>query len=168
MSGEKVYWSCSQFYVTILRMKPFLLLFMSCCGLFASNPSEEAILKATYLYIDFINHMGEGSVDALERAAICAPECQKIFNGKLEARNRDEFVAELLSIKKNAGGWKVRPVDILVSGRTSVIRLILTIENTGIFTAMVILRWSPAHRVIEINEVFNRYEGEQDEIPKIR
>ena len=148
-----------------------LVVLMFCGGLFAQGSHEEcnALQSATNRYIAFINHLGGPDADIGNAALICAPDCKKIFNGKLSANSRDEFISQLLDLKQNQGHWAVSPAEILFlpESRVAVLRLIIAIERAGAFTAIVILRYTPEFLVAEINEVFNKFEG-CDEIPQIR
>lgn len=145
-----------------------LVVLMFCGGLFAQGSHEEcdALQSATNRYIAFINQLGGPGDDIGNAALICAPDCKKIFNGKLTANSRDEFISQLLDLKQNQGyHWAINPAEILFlpESRVAVLRLIIAIEMAGEFTAIVILRYTPEFLVAEINEVFNRLGC--DEIP---
>ncbi len=152
--------------------KLFLLMLGS--GLFAQECHCEkdyaALQSATIRYVDFINHLGSDKEFDSNASLICAADCKKVFNGRLQLKSRDDFVSQLLALKETQGHWAVNPVDILISpmNRTVVLRLVIAIEKAGVFTAIVILRYSPEFLVTEINEVFNQFEGREDEVPKIR
>lgn len=145
-----------------------LVVLMFCGGLFAGGCHEEydALQSATNRYIAFINQLGGHDANVGNPALICAPDCKKIFNGKLTANSRNEFISQLLDLKKNRGyHWAINPAEILFlpESRVAVLRLIIDIERAGEFTAIVILRYTPEFLVAEINEVFNRLGS--DEIP---
>jgi hypothetical protein len=148
-----------------------LVVLMFCGGLFAQGILEEcdALQAATSRYIAFINQLGGHDADIGDPALICAPDCKKIFNGKLTANSRDEFISQLLDLKQNQGyHWAINPAEILFlpESRVAVLRSIITLERAEACTAIVILRYTPEFLVFEINEVFNRLGS--DEIPQIR
>jgi hypothetical protein len=147
-----------------------LVVLMCCGGLFAGGYEElDALQSATNRYIAFINQLGGHDADSGDPALICAPDCKKIFNGKLAANSRDEFISQLIDLKQNQGyHWAHNPAEILFfpESRVAVFRSIITIERAETCTAIVILRYTPEFLVAEINEVFNRLGS--DEIPSIR
>jgi hypothetical protein len=149
-----------------------LFVLMISGSLFAQEYQPDPALKSAIdRYVELINHLGgDKTFDPEKAARACAPDCKKIFNGKLEVSSREEFVAQLLSLKQKEGCWVIRPVETIVSTQdhTAVIRLIITLEKGGIYTALVILRFTPELLVKEVNEVFNQWEGSEDEIPKTR
>ncbi len=152
-----------------ILFKLFILLISG--GLFAQESQEfNALQSATSRYVAFINHLGGEVFDAKSASLICSPDLKKIFNGKLSANSRDEFISQLLELKHRQGNWAIHPADILIlpESRTVVLRLIIAIEKAGVFTAIVILRYTPDLLIAEINEVFNQFEGMDHEIPKIR
>lgn len=76
----------------------------------------------------------------------------------------EAFVTDLLSVYENQGGWKIYPADILVapSSQSVVLRLFIEMENLGLYTAMVILRYNSDYLITEINEVLSRVKGSYD------
>lgn len=126
----------------------------------------EALLKATHRYIDFINRVGKGEVfpQRDEAAIVIASDCQKIFNGHLFAKNREDFVADLLSVHENHGSWQIVPVEVIKVPLDNIVilRIIIESDNFGTNTAIVILRYNSNYLITEINEVFNQVKGSYD------
>lgn len=137
-----------------------IAIFMFCGGLFAGGCHDEldALESATNRYIEFINRLGGHDADVGNSALICAPDCKKIFNGKLTANSRDEFISQLIDLQNQGYHWAINPAEILFlpESRVAVLRLIIIIEKAEACTAIVILRYTPEFLVSEINEVFNR------------
>lgn len=131
----------------------------------AQNHSE-ALLNASRKYVGFINRIGGGEVFTQmdEAATLIAPECKKIFNGHLFAKNREDFIADLLSVYANHGCWKIIPIEVIRAplDNTVILRLIIEAENFGTNTAIVILRYDSNYLITEINEVFNQVQGTYD------
>jgi len=127
---------------------------------------SEALLKATHKYVDFINRIGKGEIFAQmdEAATVIAPECKKIFNGHLFAKNREDFVTDLLSVYKNHGCWQIIPIEVVraPSDNIVILRLLIETENFGTNTAIVILRYDSNYLITEINEVFSPVKGSYD------
>ncbi len=124
---------------------------------------SNSLLKATDRYLELIHQISQGKflIDTGQSAAILAPDCRKIFNGKLYTQNREDFIADLLEVNRVQGCWHVVLADRILSAesRCVVLRLMIEMENVGAFTAIVILRFNEDNLISEINEVFNRVEG---------
>lgn len=127
---------------------------------------SETLLRASYRYVDFINRIGKGDIFAQTDAAalVIAPECKKIFNAHLFARNREDFIADLLSVYENHGCWKIIPIEVIRAPLDNIVilRLIIEAENLGTNTAIVILRYDVNYLITEINEVFSPVKGSYD------
>ncbi len=127
---------------------------------------SEALLKASHKFVDFINRIGNGEVFMqMDKAAtLIAPECKKIFNGHLFTKNREEFVADLLSVHENYGCWTITPIEVIraPSDHIVILRLLIEAENFGTNTAIVILRYDSNYLITEINEVFSPVKGSYD------
>ncbi len=127
---------------------------------------SEALLKTSHKFVDFINRIGKGEVFAQmdEAATIIAAECKKIFNGHLFTKNREDFVADLLSVYENHGCWKITPIEVIraPSDNIVILRLIIEAENFGTNTAIVILRYDSNYLITEINEVFSQVKDSYD------
>lgn len=128
--------------------------------------NSEALHKATYRYLNFINQISTGEVfPQMEAAAeIISPNCKKVLNGQLFTQNREDFVTDLLSLYENQGGWKVIPAEILIVplDNTVVLRIFIEMEKFGSYTAIVILRYDESYLVTEINEVLSEVKGSYD------
>ena len=120
---------------------------------------ENHLGDATYRYLDFIDSLAHGEYipDGLA-ATLLDQDCKKIFNGSLYTSTRDAFVSDLVTVNKTQGCWNVYPADIIISPKssTSILRLIIEMETSETFTAIVILRFNEKFLITEINEVFNR------------
>ena len=114
-----------------------------------AQDNSETLLKASRRYVDFINRISVGEVfpQLDEAATLIAPDCKKIFNGHLFTKNREEFVADLLSVYENHGSWKIIPVDIIPAPASNIVvlRLIIETERFGTNTAIVILRYDSSY-----------------------
>ncbi len=152
---------CSAWEIQPDKIQAFLL----------QEETETRLQDVTCRYLDFINSIGGGEFfsHAEVAATLLNQDCKKIFNGNLYTENRDDFVADLLSVNVNQGCWSVHAVDIIISAqkRASILRLIIKMETSEIFTAIVILRFNESDLITEINEVFNKignpydFEGER-------
>lgn len=131
------------------------------------NPNNaKVLLNISHKYIDFVNRMGRGEVFAEKEAsaALFADDCKKIFNGRLVAADKNTFVADLLTVYANHGGWKHIPIEIINSatGDSVVLHTIIETDRMGTNTAMVILHCNPDHLISEINEVFSPVQSDYD------
>lgn len=128
--------------------------------------TEKKLIDATHRYLDFIKKIGSGeSFPHPEVAAtLLSPNCKKVFNGTLYTSNRNDFIEDLLLVHKTQGSWSVLPVDVMIdpTNRCSVLRLIIKMEKSETFTAMVILRYDDSYLITEINEVFSRVGNSYD------
>ncbi len=125
--------------------------------------AREALLKATDQYVRLMGQLGgsEKLADPTMLKSLCAPELKRIFNGKLYAKNSDEFLADLLSFKEGYGQWEIRPIDIIIAPerQAAVLYYDITIKDLGDFTTISILHFNADHLITDINEVFSRSLG---------
>lgn len=128
--------------------------------------NSEALQKATDRYLNFINKISKGEAfPQMEAAAeLLSPNCKKILNGQLFTQNREDFVTDLLSVYESQGAWKVYPMDTIIapSSNAVVLRIFIEMENSGTYTAIVILRYDSSYLITEINEVLNQVKGSYD------
>ena len=143
-------------------MKNFIFLSLTLfCALTASE--SNSLLNTTNQYFTFVNRIGGGEAVKVEEASsILEPSCRKIFNGSIAATSLDSFVADLHSVYANFGSWKLIPVEIIDASKDNVVvfRAIIDSSSIGIYTAIVILKFSNEGRITEINEVFSRVENQ--------
>ena len=120
---------------------------------------ENALLKTSHRYIDFVNRIGRGEafVQMDEALLLFAPGCKKVFNGQLLMENRESLVANLLSVYETYGSWTHIPIDIIGASASNavILRTRIETEHLGINTAIIILRFDSSNLITEINEVFS-------------
>lgn len=116
-------------------------------------------------YLDLLKRIGVERTKeyAQEVESLFAPSCKKIVNGEVWYESRDDFLPQLLSTGKAAGLWNIQNLAIIpgIDGKTVVIHFIAPTENIGIWNAITILRCNEQQKIIEIDEIFNSYEGSQ-------
>ena len=128
----------------------------------------DTLLNTSHRYIDFVNRIARGDTfDQMgESTFLLSSHCKKVFNGNLLMEDRESFVADLISVHQNYGGWKLVPLDIIDASADNaiVLRILIKAESFGTNTAIVILRFDENGLIAEINEVFSpvkdRYEFE--------
>jgi hypothetical protein len=128
---------------------------------------ERSLLEVTEQYLILVNRIGafqekitDQNRTEFARVAepLLAPNLRKILNGQLYTETRDAFIADLTQVNQTTSRWTVEPVDTITSVKTRevVLRLMIDMEKAGRFTAMVILRFTEAHQIFEINEVLSK------------
>lgn len=126
----------------------------------------EVLETVTHKYLEFINQLGRGEEFDQEKVAetLLTTDCKKVLNGVLFTKSRKDFVADLINLYKNQGGWKVRPAEIIMasSNNTAILRLFIEMQKSGVYTTIVILRFDSNNLITEINEVLNEVKGAYD------
>lgn len=136
-------------------MKYFLFLLFSLSSLSAYDTVDR--------YVDFINQIGRGeNVLQSNVEEIFEPDCSKIFNGNLVAKDSESIVADLLAIYRNYGSWQIHVHEVLDAIDAYVIRISIESQTLGFNTAIVILRTNIEDKITEINEVFSPVPNEYE------
>ncbi len=147
-------------------MKNFILLALTFFSVISAVETEpNSLLNTTNQYFIFVNRIGGGEVVELDEAStLFEPNCRKIFNGNLATSDRDDFVMDLLSVYNHFGSWKLIPVEIIDGSKDNVVvfRAIIDSKCLGIYTAIVILKFSKEGLISEINEVFSPVEDQYE------
>jgi hypothetical protein len=149
-------------------MRSYFTLFLALCSYSFTARSEPdfrtKLLFATYTYIDAINRMCDNRITDPETLlkTICAQDCKKIFNGKISAHNRGEFIYELQSMKQQKGEWSAVLTDTFIDTQNSAAIVCLNITIAGAqFRTQVILRYNSMLKIHQVNEVSGVYEGDE-------
>ncbi len=125
---------------------------------FAYESPSELLLDSSYRYLDLIDQISNGLIpDDDYTASILSPHCKKIFNGNLVTLNRDEFIIDLITTYELQGRWIFFPEDVIAATLDCVImRLTIVMQDSGVFTSMVILAFDECGLIFEINEVLTK------------
>ena len=91
--------------------------------------------------------------------ALFSPNVVKLVNSKLICQNQAQLLEQMLDVKNTYGIYTIVPLEIIVSGQSTVIHWELTYTDGDPSEVIIsILKANDKDEIVEINEVF----GEKD------
>lgn len=109
-------------------------------------------------YIDFISALSSWDGEPVFNE-LFAENVTKIENGKVLLTNLKGLQDQLKNMHKMASPWAIELLDTVndIDQKASVVRFKWSSENLGHHTTMAILRLNDEGKIVEINEVYNKY-----------
>lgn len=122
------------------------------------------LINLTLAYIQFMSQLGD-----LKDHSLCLNQLPIIFaqsiikeeNGKIIATDQVSLLDQLESARKYAYPWTMEILDIITDNdkNTSVVRFTWNSQKIGRYITTAILRFDENYKIIEINEVYNKFAG---------
>lgn len=120
------------------------------------------LVTLTLAYIQFMSNLGDLSHLQMcinQLPELFAESVTKVENGRVIASGQPALLAQLENARNYALPWKIEVLDVICDdqNRASAVRFTWNSEKIGLFITTAILKFDRNNKIIEINEVYNKF-----------